>query len=163
MAHSQIINKIEKENFGLKLKIHFLEDALRKSGPGYSEAALKENTELKVDKVTMQKELHRYRKTLGAAERDLEQYRQQILEIQERAKRKHADDGLREELERLRGELADKEAEVQELREKLEKAEQREDAERLKENLNDLEADLREKDRIIEEREDEIVRPGAGP
>ncbi|KAH0562834.1 hypothetical protein GP486_002541 [Trichoglossum hirsutum] len=151
-----IINKIEKENFGLKLKIHFLEDALRKSGPGYSEAALKENTELKVDKVTMQKELHRYRKTLGAAERDLEQYRQQILEIQEKAKRKYEDDGLREELERLRGELDDKEAEVQDLHEKLEKAEQQEGIEKLKETLSDLEADLREKDRVIEEREDEI-------
>ncbi|KAG9236057.1 microtubule associated-domain-containing protein, partial [Amylocarpus encephaloides] len=45
-----VIDKIEKENFGLKLKIHFLEEALRKAGPGFSEAALKENTELKVDK-----------------------------------------------------------------------------------------------------------------
>ncbi|KAH8661399.1 microtubule associated-domain-containing protein, partial [Tricladium varicosporioides] len=45
-----VIDKIEKENFGLKLKIHFLEEALRKAGPGFSEAALKENTDLKVDK-----------------------------------------------------------------------------------------------------------------
>ncbi|KAI0799323.1 microtubule associated-domain-containing protein [Xylaria sp. FL0064] len=45
-----VIDKIEKENFGLKLKIHFLEEALRKTGPGFSEAALQENTELKVDK-----------------------------------------------------------------------------------------------------------------
>ncbi|KAG9243437.1 microtubule associated-domain-containing protein [Calycina marina] len=45
-----VIDRVEKENFGLKLKIHFLEDALRKAGPGFSEAALKENTELKVDK-----------------------------------------------------------------------------------------------------------------
>ncbi|KAI1751077.1 microtubule associated-domain-containing protein [Xylaria castorea] len=45
-----VIDKIEKENFGLKLKIHFLEEALRKTGPGFSEAALKENTDLKVDK-----------------------------------------------------------------------------------------------------------------
>jgi peptidoglycan hydrolase CwlO-like protein len=162
-VHSQIINKIEKENFGLKLKIHYLEDALRKSGPGYNEAALKENTELKVNKVTMQKELHRYRKTLGAAERDLEQYRQQILEIQERAKRKYEDDELREALERLQGELDDKDVEVQELREKLEKAERQEDIERLKESLGDLEADLREKDRVIGEREDEIVRPDTNP
>ncbi|KAI1438051.1 microtubule associated-domain-containing protein [Xylaria sp. CBS 124048] len=46
-----VIDKIEKENFGLKLKIHFLEEALSKAGPGFSEAALKENTELKVDKL----------------------------------------------------------------------------------------------------------------
>ncbi|KAI1190361.1 microtubule associated-domain-containing protein [Nemania serpens] len=45
-----VIDKIEKENFGLKLKIHFLEEALRKTGPGFSEATVKENTELKVDK-----------------------------------------------------------------------------------------------------------------
>ncbi|KAI0871119.1 microtubule associated-domain-containing protein [Hypoxylon argillaceum] len=45
-----VIDKIEKENFGLKLKIHFLEEALRKSGPGFSEATVKENTDLKVDK-----------------------------------------------------------------------------------------------------------------
>ena len=82
-----VIDKIEKENFGLKLKIHFLEEALRKAGPGFSEAALKENTELKVDKVTMQRELHRYRKTLTSAERDLELYRQQMLEMQDKMRR----------------------------------------------------------------------------
>ena len=146
----------------MKLKIHFLQDSLSKCGPGYNEAALKENTELKVDKVTLQKELHRYRKIFGTAERDLEQCRQQILDFQEKAKKRHADDGLLDELERLRGELDDKEAEVQELRGKQEEAEQRQkDIERLMENLSDLEFDLREKDRIIEEREDEIVGSSA--
>src|SRR5436305_14311138 len=116
----QVINKIEKENFGLKLKIHFLEEALRKAGPGFSEAALKENTELKVDKITMQKELHRYRKTLTAAERDLEIYRQQIEEMQEKIKREHADAGQLEELARLRHELDAKDAEVLKLRRQLE-------------------------------------------
>jgi chromosome segregation ATPase len=113
---------------------------------------------LKVDKVTLQKELHRYRKIFGAAERELEQCRQQLLDFQEKMKRKRADDGLLEELERLRGELDDKEAEVQELRGKREEAEQQqEDIERLRESLSDLEFDLREKNRIIEEREDEMV------
>ncbi|KAI0104233.1 microtubule associated-domain-containing protein [Nemania sp. FL0031] len=45
-----VIDKIEKENFGLKLRIHFLEVALAKAGPGFSEATVKENTDLKVDK-----------------------------------------------------------------------------------------------------------------
>jgi len=113
---------------------------------------------LKVDKVTLQKELHRYRKIFGAAEHELEQCRQQVLDFQEKMKRKHADDGLLEELERLRGELDDKEAEIQELREKQGKAEQQQEGvERLRESLSDLEFDLREKDRILEEREDEIV------
>ena len=145
-----VIDKIEKENFGLKLKIHFLEEALRKAGPGFSEAALKENTELKVDKVTMQKELHRYRKTLGAAERDVELYRQQLLEMQERVKRKHVDEGQREELDRLRHGLEEKEEELEELR----RQEGRFDD--LQDKIHDLEAELREKDRAINDREDEV-------
>jgi chromosome segregation ATPase len=145
-----VIDKIEKENFGLKLKIHFLEEALRKAGPGFSEAALKENTELKVDKVTMQKELHRYRKTLSAAERDVELYRQQLLEMQEKVKRKHADEGQQEELDRLRQGLEEKEAELEELRR------QEGQFDDLQDKIQDLEAELREKDRAINDREDEV-------
>jgi chromosome segregation ATPase len=145
-----VIDKIEKENFGLKLKIHFLEEALRKAGPGFSEAALKENTELKVDKVTMQKELHRYRKTLTAAERDIELYRQQFLEMQEKVKRKHVDEGQREELERLRQALEEKEAEITQLKSQENKFEDLED------KVQDLEAELREKIRTIDDREDEV-------
>ena len=145
-----VIDKIEKENFGLKLKIHFLEEALRKTGPGFSEAALKENTELKVDKVTMQKELHRYRKTLTAAERDIELYRQQFLEMQEKVKRKHVDEGQREELERLRQALEEKEAEITMLKNQENKFEELED------KAQDLEAELREKVRAIDDREDEV-------
>ena len=156
----QIINKVEKENFGLKLKIHFLEEALRKAGPEFSEAALKENTDLKVDKVTMQDELRRYRKTLVTAERELEKYRQQVLEAQERARSKHADEGQREELRRLRHALAESDAEVQELREKLESGDsQHADVARLKDEMSDLEAELREKNRIVEEQEEEMVSP----
>jgi chromosome segregation ATPase len=145
-----VIDKIEKENFGLKLKIHFLEEALRKAGPGFSEAALKENTELKVDKVTMQKELHRYRKTLTAAERDVELYRQQILEMQEKVKRKHADEGQQEELERLRQALKGSEAELNKLKS------QESQFEDLEDKVHDLEAELREKDRVINDREDMV-------
>ena len=145
-----VIDKIEKENFGLKLKIHFLEEALRKAGPGFSEAALKENTELKVDKVTMQKELHRYRKTLTSAEHDVELYRQQILEMQEKIKRKHADEGQREELDRLNQALEERETELEELKGKGSGFDDLED------KIHDLEAELREKDRAINDREDDV-------
>ena len=145
-----VIDKIEKENFGLKLKIHFLEEALRKAGPGFSEAALKENTELKVDKVTMQKELHRYRKTLGSAERDVELYRQQLLEMQEKMKLKHTDIGQKEEQDRLRQSLKDREAELHQLRK------QEGLFDDLQDKFHDLEAELREKDRLINDREDEV-------
>jgi chromosome segregation ATPase len=145
-----VIDKIEKENFGLKLKIHFLEDALRKAGPGFSDAALKENTELKVDKVTMQRELHRYKKTLTAAEHDVELYRQQILEMQENVKRKHADESQREELDRLHLALDEKEAELEELKSKGTAIDDLED------KIHDLEAELREKDTVINDREDDV-------
>ena len=152
-----VIDKIEKENFGLKLKIHFLEEALRKAGPGFSEAALKENTELKVDKVTMQRELHRYKKHLTTAEKDLEDFRQQMLEMQERAKRKYADESQRAELERLRALLSQRDAEIESLQREVDEAQQ--DDKRvgdLRDEIGDLEADIREKDRIISEHEDQL-------
>ena len=152
-----VIDRIEKENFGLKLKIHFLEEALRKAGPGFSEAALKENTELKVDKVTMQRELHKYKKHLTTAEKDLETYRQQMLELQEKAKRKYADESQRAELEKLRQTLEEKESDVEELQRQVDEGRRDQDqVDKLQDDIGDLEADLREKDRQITEREDEL-------
>ncbi|KAK3305520.1 uncharacterized protein B0T15DRAFT_532573 [Chaetomium strumarium] len=181
-----VIDKIEKENFGLKLKIHFLEEALRKAGPGFSEAALKENTDLKVDKVTMQRELQKYKKHLTSAEKDLENYRQQILEIQEKAKRKYADESQRAEIERLRQALEAKEAEIDNLHRQLEEQDEEDEIERLRQQLeakdteidnlhrqleeqdgedrierlqdeiDDLKADLRRKDDVIAQHEDAV-------
>lgn len=152
-----VIDKIEKENFGLKLKIHFLEDALRKAGPGYSEAALKENTELKVEQVTMQREMHRYKKHLVVAERDLESCRQQITELQENAKHAYADEGLRNEIDQLRHKLQEREADIDEFRQKLSESQSDHDeVEKLRDNIEELELDVREKDRQLTEREDEL-------
>lgn len=152
-----VIDRIEKENFGLKLKIHFLEEALRKAGPSFSAAALKENTELKVDKVTMQRELQRYKKHLTSAEKDLETYRQQIIEVQEKAKRKYADEAQRVELERLRQALEEKEQEVEHLQRQAEQTQDEHDKiENLQDEIGDLEADVRRKDQLISEREDEL-------
>ena len=139
------------------MKIHFLEESLRKSGPGFNEAALKENTDLKVDKVTIQKELRQCRKNLSLAERDVETFKRHVEDLQEKAKRKHADETLRQQLEDLKGDLAARQSEIEELRQRLQNAEgDGEELEKLRGDIEDLEADLREKDRIIEERDDEI-------
>ncbi|KUI59434.1 Myosin-9 [Cytospora mali] len=152
-----VIDKIEKENFGLKLKIHFLEEALRKAGPGFSEAALKENTELKVDKVTMQRELQRYKKHLTSAEKDLENFRQQMAQMQELAKRKHSSSDHSAELEKLRRDLEDKDADLEELQQQVHSDRQNiDELEKLQDEIGDLEADLREKERAISERNDEL-------
>lgn len=152
-----VIDRIEKENFGLKLKIHFLEDALRKAGPGFSEAALKENTELKVDKVTLQRDLAKYKKQLGNAEKDLETYSEQILSMQERAKKKYADESQKIEIEKLTQDLEDKAADVEDLRRQLQQGSRDSDKiEKLEGDIGDLELDLRQKDNEINEREEEI-------
>ncbi|QPC79699.1 hypothetical protein HYE68_010451 [Fusarium pseudograminearum] len=152
-----VIDRIEKENFGLKLKIHFLEEALRKAGPGFSEAALKENTELKVDKVTMQRELHKYKKHLTTAEKDLESYRQQMLEVQEKAKRKYANQSNQAEMDKLQRLLEDREADIEDLQRQLQQQRGSNDqVEKLQDDIGDLEADIREKDRQLTEREDEL-------
>lgn len=152
-----VIDRIEKENFGLKLKIHFLEEALRKAGPGFSEAALRENTELKVDKVTMQRELLRYKKHLNSAERDLESHRQQILQVQEQARKKGASEAMRAEMEELRRQLEEKDEEIGDLQKQLEQEKDGNgDVERLKDDVADLEAELREKDRAIDQHDDDM-------
>ncbi|KPM35757.1 hypothetical protein AK830_g10813 [Neonectria ditissima] len=152
-----VIDRIEKENFGLKLKIHFLEEALRKAGPGFSEAALKENTELKVDKVTMQRELHRYKKHLTTAEKDLESYRQSMLELQEKAKRKYANEHQRAEMDKLQRLLEEREADIEHMQRQLDQEHKDTDqVEKLRDDIGDLEADLRERDRMLTQREDEL-------
>jgi len=120
--------------------------------------ALKENTELKVNRVELQQELKRYRKTLITAERDLEIYKQQIIELSQKLKSRHASESQKEELEELQRILEEKEAEIQELREKLaEGGEGSEEVQKLRDEKADLEYDIRERDRAVEERDEEIV------
>lgn len=118
---------------------------------------MKENTDLKVDRITLQKELARSKKTLSQAERDLDAYRRHIEGLQENAKRMHADETLREELEDLKNDAARKELEIEDLRRRLDTTgEDEAELEKLKGEVEDLEADLREKDRLIDQRDDEI-------
>lgn len=153
----KIINKIEKENFGLKLKIHFLQDSLNKSGPGVNQTALKENADLKVDKITMQKELARARKTLERTEREVEDYRKELQNAHDQTKRKHADQKMMAELESLRREITAKDSEIQAMRDDLDHAAGKyPEIEKLKNDVDGLQLDIREKDRLLDDREDEI-------
>lgn len=149
---------MEKDNFGLRLKIHFLEEALRKAGPSFSQAALKENTELKATSVTMQRDLQRCRKALHQAERDLEGYRAQLEEFQDQARNKEGNETFQQELGSLKEEVLAKEAQVKDLQEELDFARdnKNEELETLRDEVGDLEATVRERDRIIEDKEEEI-------
>lgn len=153
-----IIDKIEKENFGLKMKIHFLEENLSKRGGDFNQAALKENTDLKVNRITMQRELHKFKKTLVQAERDTELYRRQLEEYKERVRQKKIDETIRVELAALKSELQQKDQELEATRTKYDNVASANDSEvdKLRDELADLQADLRERDRQLEEREEEI-------
>lgn len=140
------------------MKIHYLEEQLKKAGPGYNQAALKENTELKVARITMQQEISRYKKSLHQAERDLEAYRLQLQELREKAKRRQADEAIQREMEYMREEIATREAQVNNLQEELRNVKDKDsdEVERLRDEIVDLETTLREKERIIDAKDEEI-------
>jgi chromosome segregation ATPase len=142
----------------LKLKIHYMQEALNRAGPENNQAALKENTELKVAKVTLQREISRYKKNLQSAERDLEAYRLQLQELSEKAKRRQAEESVQREMDWMREEIATRETQVTNLQEELRNAKEREsdEADRLRDEVEDLEAALREKERIIDQKDDII-------
>lgn len=153
-----MIDKLDKDNFGLKLKIHYLQEQIEKAGPAYNQAALRENTELKVSKLTMQRDIARYKKNLQQAERDLEAYRQQFQELREKSRRRQTDETVQRELELMREEIEGRESQVRELQEELREAKDRQSREvdKLRDDIEDLEASLREKERIIEERDEQL-------
>lgn len=153
-----IIDKIEKENFGLKMKIHFLEEALSKRGNEFNQAALKENTDLKVNRITMQRELHKFKKNIAQAEQDAEIYRLQLEEFKERIRRKQVDESIRIEMESLKAELKSKDQHILDLQTEKDRAVNQEQSEvkQLRDEIEDLQADLREKERVIDERDDQI-------
>ncbi|EXJ88888.1 hypothetical protein A1O3_01952 [Capronia epimyces CBS 606.96] len=153
-----IIDKIEKENFGLKMKIHFLEDALSKRGNEFNQAALKENTDLKVNRITMQRELHKFKKNIAQAERDAEIYRLQLEQYKERIRQRQVDEHLRTELESLRSDLQARDNQIKKLEAEkgLTANQEQSEIQKLKDEIEDLQTDLREKDRAIDERDDQI-------
>ncbi|KAG2413709.1 hypothetical protein HFD88_002898 [Aspergillus terreus] len=154
----KIIDKLDKDNFGLKLKIHYLQEQLEKAGPAYNQAALKENTELKVTKLTLQRDISRYKKSLQQAERDLEAYRIQFQELREKSRRRQTDDTIQREMDLMREEIESRDRQVKELQEALRDSRdnQSQEVEKLRDEVEDLEASLREKERIIDERDEEI-------
>lgn len=142
----------------MKLKIHYLEEQLGKAGPEINSAALKENTELKVTRLTMQRDISRYKKSLIQAERDLEDYRQQLMEMRERSRRRQTDEEVQREMDLMREEIESRDSQLRELREELRlaKDDKSQEIEKLRDEVEDLEATVREKDRVIDERDEEL-------
>ncbi|KAG4304346.1 hypothetical protein PORY_002321 [Pneumocystis oryctolagi] len=64
-----IIDTMRKENWGLKLKVHFLNDRLDKLAPDQIEVALKENIENKIHQAKLIQEIKKYKKSLLESEK----------------------------------------------------------------------------------------------
>ncbi|KAJ5960543.1 uncharacterized protein N7479_007693 [Penicillium vulpinum] len=152
------IDQLSKVNFSLKLRIHFMEEQLQKAGPEYNNEALKENRELKVLRLTMQRDISRYRKSLQQAEKDLEDYQLQLVELKEKSWREQADKTVQREMDMMREELESRDLELREAREELRhiKDTKSQETDKLRDDIEDLEASSREKDRLLEEREEEL-------
>ena len=149
--------KFEKENFGLKLKIHFLEDLLKNAGPELHQMVLKENTTLRVDKATMKKELVRSKKLLIQAECDLDSCREKLNDARETASRRNADISLQTELETLRQDNRNKDEEISDLTRRLAESECRNgQVVNLERRIEDLEADLHDKEQEVDDKDEEL-------
>ncbi|QRW15481.1 microtubule organizer protein 1 [Ceratobasidium sp. AG-Ba] len=65
----KLIDQVKRENFALKLKVHFLEERLNQLAPDHLEAALKQNISLKIEVQSQRVELKKHRKAATDAER----------------------------------------------------------------------------------------------
>jgi chromosome segregation ATPase len=135
-----------------------MEEQLQKAGPEYNNEALKENRELKVLRMTMQRDISRYKKSLQQAEKDLEDYQLQLVELKEKAWREQADQTVQREMDMMREELESRDEQLREARDELRhvKDNQSQETDKLHDDIADLEASAREKDRLLEEREEEL-------
>ncbi|KAI5289851.1 hypothetical protein KEM54_003070, partial [Ascosphaera aggregata] len=111
----QAIDRLDKENFNLKLQVHFLQKQVHKSKPEYKEQVHQENLKLKTEKISLQRDVKKYRQQLKAAGQQLTTYQQELREVKEKAQRKYSDEGLKMDLE-------EKNARLQELMNEYEEA-----------------------------------------
>ncbi|KAF9074522.1 hypothetical protein BDP27DRAFT_1317248 [Rhodocollybia butyracea] len=66
------IDSLKKENFDIKLRVHFLEERLAELAPEQMDAALKQNITLKIETHNRGREIKRLKKLLLELERELE-------------------------------------------------------------------------------------------
>ncbi|KAJ3836730.1 hypothetical protein F5878DRAFT_586148 [Lentinula raphanica] len=99
------IDSLKKENFDIKLRVHFLEERLAELAPEQMDAALKQNITLKIETHNRGREIKRLKKLLLELERELE-----------RLQRSTGNRGTRER--ELEAKLEERDREIRELRRK---------------------------------------------
>lgn len=71
--HRSTVEKLGKENFDLKMKIHFLDQALQKRSEDGIKEMITENVQLKSDRLRLEKENHGLRKQIRELQRKLDE------------------------------------------------------------------------------------------
>jgi chromosome segregation ATPase len=145
----QHIDNLKKENFNIKLKVHFLEERLAQLAPDQVEAALKQNINLKIEVQQRGMELKKVRKL--------------VLELENELQRVQRGDAARSSREReLEVLLEKREHEIRELRRRLTRESSQDDdqaALREAEERNaELEDELENVRHLLEENMDELER-----
>lgn len=147
----KVIDELKKENFSLKLKVHFLEERLAQLAPDHIELALKQNINLKIEVQSRGVELKKYKKLLLQMEQELSRV-------------KGENDGPRER--ELQAEVESLSRELRELRRRkmgagrddVALSEARGRNEELELRLGQLEEELEGAKALIDENLDEIDR-----
>ncbi|KAH9994662.1 hypothetical protein BJV77DRAFT_994017 [Russula vinacea] len=153
------IDNLKKENFNIKLKVHFLEERLAQLAPDQVEAALKQNINLKIEVQQRGMELKKVRKLRvqrGDAARESGEDDAALREAEER------NIELEDELENVRHLLEENMDELERLKDIVEHREEdtggssgRHHIGALQEEIRDLKGALDEHAGILARREDE--------
>ncbi|KTW27278.1 hypothetical protein T552_02261 [Pneumocystis carinii B80] len=172
----RIIDTMRKENWGLKLKIHFLNDRLDKLAPDQVEKALKENIENKIQQAKLIQEIKKYKKSLLESEKKIQEIsvngsKNKNMESNEIiSDQKKVLDKIALENNQYANELFKAQEKIKTLSKEIEELKNGKDNTAIYEKLNYLEeqlqhaleknedmmAELEEKQNKIDEKEDEI-------
>ncbi|KIR75733.1 hypothetical protein I310_00430 [Cryptococcus deuterogattii CA1014] len=155
------LEETKKEVFNLQLENHFLKERLSNMAPEHIEGALKENVKLKLEILTLGKELKKLKKLVMQQDKDLaaaaresgksqEARELEKLWNQEKERRKVAE----QEIKTLQEEIGA--SGMDELRSKLEDAEASEDVWRKR--TEELEAELEDQKALNEDQIEELER-----
>ncbi|KAJ8519236.1 hypothetical protein ONZ45_g3793 [Pleurotus djamor] len=72
------IDHLKKENFDLKLRVHFYEDRLQQMAPEQVEAVIKQNISLKIEVQSRGIEIKKLKKTVSHLEREMERFQRGV-------------------------------------------------------------------------------------
>ncbi|KAF6764547.1 hypothetical protein DFP72DRAFT_1163472 [Ephemerocybe angulata] len=168
------IDNLKKENFSIKLRVHFLEDQLARMAPDQMDAALKQNINLKIEVQQRGMEIKKLKKLVLSLEHELERVQrgaaasagasEREKELEQRRSGRTGDDALREaearnaeledELDNVKGLLEDNMDEIDRLKNIVQQRGS-DKAEELENENYELREKLRAQDDLVSQLQDD--------